>query len=150
MFLGEWKQVGATHLWRYDPEKPGLRGWHLTGDKPALQSISSLLGLMQGRPRLTSRALGLDAASTRSIKGPVTPVGDRRVTVASSLELVFDPERPADFWQLSKAGTVVTLQLGAVSLVDLREGFESLIASGTGDFSVGPRDARPGQNIWFW
>lgn len=150
MYLSEWKQAGVMHLWRYDPEKPGIRGWHFTGDRQGLESVVALLRLLQGRPRVTSRQISLTQPSDRTIRGPFSPIDDRKVTTATSLQLVTDPELSEEFWEMKKDGGSVDLRLGVKSLVDLREGFETLIETGIGDFSVGPSKGRPGQNIWFW
>lgn len=148
--INEWRQVGAIHLWRYQPEKGGLKGWHLSASDEGLVSTIALVELLCAAPYPSKRTLHLARPSDRTINGPFSPVTGRKVISPTSLQLSVDADDPEGLWQLDEEGDRVRLRLGRQSATKLLDGLRLLKQQGFGDFTIGPTRGEPLQNIWLW
>lgn len=148
--INAWRQVGVIHLWRYKPEKSGLKGWHMTADQDGLSSVIALVELLLAATYAAKRTLRLARPSKCIIRRPFSPLGDRRVVAPRSLQLSVHANGPEDYWQLDEEGEKLKLSLGRQSVVGLLDGLRVLKEQRYGDFSIGPARGEPPQNIWFW
>ena len=98
--INDWRQTGVIHLWRYKPEKSGLKGWHLTGDERGLQSTAKLLELLGSATYPAKRTVNLTKPSERIAAGPFSPLHGRKVIAPISLQLSVDGSASDDLWEL--------------------------------------------------
>jgi len=147
--INQWRQAGVVHLWRYKPEKSGLKGWHFSTDHAGLESTIALVGLLGAANHPAKRTLTLTKPSQRTINRPFSPLAGRKVVAPVSLQLSVGADDAEDLWQLNEEGARAKLRLGRKSLRELLEALLELKSRGYGDFSVGPSQGQP-QNIWFW
>jgi hypothetical protein len=148
--IKNWRQTGSLHLWRYKPEKRGLTGWHLKGDKSGIDSAIALLELMRDATYPAKRTLNLTKPSERTVNGPFSPVRGHKVISPQSLQLSLNESESDELWELSEEGGKARLQLGRKSLARLADALRELQERGYGDFSVGPVRGEQPQNIWLW
>jgi hypothetical protein len=148
--INDWHQAGVVHLWRYNPEKRGLSGWHFKADDKGLSSTIALAELLAAATYPAKRTLSLTKPSERVINGPFSPIGNRKVISPISLQLSIDANQPEDFWQIDEEGERAKLHLGRLANAELLAGLRELKEQGIGDFAVGPARGDPPANIWFW
>lgn len=148
--INEWRQAGVMHLWRYKPEKSGLKGWHFQADEQGLNSAIALVELLASATYPAKRTLNLTKPSERTINGPFSPIGNRKAIAPVSLQLSIDANQPEDLWQLEEEGERAKLHLGSKSIVELLAGLRERKERGYGDFAVGPTRGERPANIWFW
>jgi hypothetical protein len=148
--INDWRQAGVLHLWRYKPEKSGLKGWHFRADEQGLNSIIGLAEVLGSATYPAKRTVQLAKPSERTVNGPFSPLAGRKVIAPVSLQLSVDGDSPDDLWELVEEGERAKLRLGRKAVAELLDGLRELKERGYGDFSVGPTRGEPGQNIWLW
>ncbi|QNN65251.1 hypothetical protein H9L12_00960 [Sphingomonas rhizophila] len=120
--INQWGQVGVVHLWRYKPEKSGLKGWHFHADEAGLKCTIGLVELLGAATYPAKRTLNLTKPSERTVNGPFSPLGGRKIIAPVSLQLSTDGHDTKDLWQLEEEGERVKLHLGRQALAELLGG----------------------------
>jgi hypothetical protein len=147
--VSKWKQHGKVYLWRYRQPSRHWVGWHMTADDPGCESLLNLLGQMKAAQWPSQQYLAIDKPTPAVLAVP--NYRDETWYAPAQWKLKFPKGQVADeFWSLTRAGSEVTLILGASKLVEVSEGVQA-VRMGDGDYAIGPEDKENWtESLSFW
>ena len=137
--VARWRQRGAVSMWKNrDPRNPH---WNLTADERGCAALLDLLDRMEGGQWSSKKRMSLRKPVITADHG-----GDRPFRSARHLTIKYPKDRvPDDHWDLREEKRQLLLEVGLLSLRELREAVVDL-KSGGGDYAIGG-DYSP---LWIW
>jgi len=147
--INEWKQRGTLHLWRFKPDKRGLKGWHFFADHIGCDNLVELLDLLKQANYPVKRTIKLEKTPHAIAKRPAALNKSYKVLTPDSLRFVRNPETEQDQWSSKMSGQSLEIELGYDRIEELADSIRK-VRNGDYDFSIGPTDGEQPQNIWFW
>lgn len=141
MNTNTWKQSGNVYLWRYEENPRDLQGWHLTADPKGVLSLLELI----------DRMLKSNGEVRRTIKSTTPTNNELRVpsrikkAISAAKIVLLNKKDASEYWRISEAQGVVTLEAGDRTLGRLKDGLID-IQNNRGDYFIGEK----GNELWFW
>jgi hypothetical protein len=141
MNTNKWKQSGTVYLWRYEENPKNYRGWHLTADSEGVRSLLELIDLMLKSNDEASRTIKTDIPTENELKVP----NCKKKAISTTKIVLLNKKDNSDYWSISEAPGVVTLEAGDKALGQLKDGLID-IQNNKGDYFIGEN----GHELWFW
>lgn len=148
--IAKWRQRGRSCLWRYEPARRNLEGWHFTADREGCDSLCELISILLTTNHPCHRTLDLSDPAEVGTDRVAGRLGQKAIA-AARLRLAFEPNGSPGHAEFEECDDRVIMTLGSGSLASLRPAIED-VRRGTGDFSIslGDHGNCEGETLWFW
>lgn len=140
----QWQQSGCIWLWRYQENTRNYPGWHFTADDRGGASLIALLHAFDKDGPANFRTVQLDPPSARILSVP----NNRQTAWVSPSKMRLTLAPSPDEWRFTERDNIATFSIGKNWIPALVKAIRS-IASGDGDFSIGPAGSSDRLSIWW-